>query len=235
VAVSRLCTAANAATLAKEVRKVAAAHAAGAGTYARLLARRLDELGVPTETADRLQTALATQALLAAITQADDRGVVPVLAAATIPTSEAAVGECVKQATGWTRELEGNLWPLVERVPGLADDQKARAELILDDVRQALTSDALVSTTPLAELRQTAAQRLLDVLVPPSPKPPPQPPQPPPHQGQGDKPKPAVSPIPPKGNERVPADKLTARIAEIKQAHPAAVIDVEIHWRPGAE
>ena len=235
VAVSRLCTAANAATLAKEVRQVAAAHAAGAGTYARLLARRLDELGVPAETADRLQTAVATQALLAAITQADDRGVVPVLAAATIPTSEAAVGECVKQATGWTRELEGNLWPLVERVPGLADDQKARAELILDDVRQALTSDAHVSTTPLAELLQTATQRLLDVLLRPSPKPLPQPPQPPPHQGQGDKPKPALNPIPPKGNEYVPADKLTARIAEIKQAHPAAVIDVEIHWRPGAE
>jgi len=235
VAVSRLCTAANAATLAKEVRNVATAHAAGAGTYARLLARRLDELGVPVEHADRLQTAEATQALLTEITQTDDRGVVSVLAAAAIPTSEAAVGECVKQAADWSRQLEGNLWPLVEKVSGLVDDQKARAEAILDDVRQALTSDAHVSTTPLAELLQTAAQRLLDVLVPPSPKPPPQPPQPPPHQGPGGKPKPPVNPIPAKGNERVAADKITARIAEIQQAHPAAVIEVEIHWRPGAE
>jgi hypothetical protein len=228
VAVSRLCTAANASVLAGKVKEIATAAAPGARQYAALLRQRLHGLGVG-DTADRLATATATQALLDAVVQSDERGVVGILARATVPTTETAIGECVRNAGGWARSLEGEFWALADRVAGLPEDLKARAQPILDDVRQALVNDSHVNPTPLGDVIATASRRLLDVLVP-APGPVPPPPPPPPPRPDPDR---VPLPVPATGSESVSPERVVDRIAEIRRAHPAAEIEVAIRWKTG--
>jgi hypothetical protein len=220
IAISPLCTATNAATLAARVKEIAASSAAGARQYAGLLRRRLTGLGIAEADATRLQTAAATQALLDSLVQSDDRGVVGVLARAAVPTSEAAMGECVKNGPSWGRSLEGEFFALADRVAGMAEDVQARAKPILDDVRQSLRHDAHVNPTPLGDVLATASRRLLDVLLPPDPPPPPPPPP-----GRKE------LRIPNSGSESIAADRASERIAQIQQAHPSAEIEVSIRWK----
>jgi hypothetical protein len=232
VAVSQLCTAANAAVLGSKIKEIAAANAAGVRQYTDLLRQRLAGLGVAEAAADRLKTADAARSLLDSIVQTDERGVVGALARATIPTTEKAVGECVKGGTSWVRSLDGAFWGLADRVAGLPDDIKTRAAPIFDDVRQALAHDSHVGLTSLNDVLTTAYQRLLDVAMPqqtvvrPDPRPEPVP-QPIPDPG----PNPAK--VPAEGREeRLSPERATDRIAEIRKTHPTAEIEVSISWKP---
>lgn len=232
VAVSQLCTAANAAVLGSKIKEIAATNAAGVRQYTELLGQRLAGLGVAATAADRLQTAEATRALLDSIVQTDERGVVGALARAVIPTTEKAVGECVKGGASWVRSLDGEFWGLADRVAGLADDVKNRAAPILDDVRQALTHDSHVGLTSLNDVISTAYRRLLDVVVPQQPvvRPEPRPePVPQPIPGPG----PTSVKLPAEGREeRLSPERATDRIAEIRKTHPTAEIEVSISWKP---
>ncbi len=226
VAVSQLCTAANAVSLGSKVKAIVTANAAGIRQYSQALRKRLAELGVNDAAADRIKTADATHVLFDAIAQTDERGVTGVLARCTIPTTENAVGECVKKASEWAGSLDGDFWGLVERVAGLPDDLKNRAKPILDDVRQVLTHDAHVTPTALRDVISTASKRLFDVLVPRPDPVPVSPPPPPPDPLPGK----VVSPT--GAEERLSPERAAEKIAEIRRAHPAAEIEVSIRWKP---
>ena len=229
IAISPLCTATNAATLAARVKEIAATSAAGARQYAGLLRRRLTGLGIAEADAARLQTAVATQSLLDALIQSDDRGVIGVLARAAVPTSETAMGECVKNSPSWGRSLEGEFFALADRVAGVAEDVQARAKPILDDVRQSLRHDAHVNPTPLGDVLATASRRLLDVLVPPTAGQ--QPPITEPRPPQRPTPDAVKLKIPASGSESIAADRAAELIAQIQHAHPTAEIEVSIRWK----
>ena len=237
VAVSPLATAANAGTLGSKVKEIAAAAKGAAQQYTQLLRQRLASLGVADGTADRLRTAEATLTLLNGVAGANAKDVVGVLARATVPTTDIAMSECIKGSAKWVAALEDRVWDLVHQIQQGGADVQQRAAPILADVRQALTLDDHIATTPLKTVLDTAYQRLLAVFVQqqvappvqPTPTPPPTPPLPSPT------PVPApVQRIPPKGEEKV-ADSEGAkqRIDQIRRAHPSARIEVTIRWSNG--
>jgi len=237
VAVSPLATAANAAAAGAKVKEIAARSSAAVGHYARLLEARLAGLGVARDAAERMKTADAAAAVLAAVAVAAPKDVVAVLARAAVPTSERAMSECIMKADTWARALEDRVWDLVGQIGRADPDVQSRAAPILADVREALGHDDHVATTPLSEVLDTAYQRLLAVFVrtpPPAPASSPaerQAPEPP------LRPSPAVSApaIPARGTENIPdADSAKARIDQIRQAHPRATIEVTIRWSDGA-
>ena len=148
------------------------------------------------------------------------------LARAAVPTTDIAMSECIKGSAKWVTGLEDRVWDLVNQIQQGGTDVQQRAAPILADVRQALTLDDHVATTPLKAVLDTAYQRLLAVFIqqpiqpPPSPPPPlPPPPPPPPLK------------IPARGEEKV-ADSENAkqRIDQIRLAHPNAKIEVIIRW-----
>ena len=253
VAVSPLATAANAAALGSRVKPIALGALASARQYADLLRERLGSLGVAPEAADRLKTAEASVALLDRLAAVDAKGVVGVLSEAKIPTTDAALGECVKGAGGWAGHLQDRVWNLVHQVTQGAPEIAARAAPVLDDLRATLSKDAHVTGTPLKTVLDTAYDRLLGVLLPPPvPSPPPPVDQPPtPQLPTPQLPPPPVTPppvtpppvtppspplqkIPAKGEERVAdAGQAQQRIDQIRAAHPGATIEVTIRWSEG--
>jgi hypothetical protein len=135
------------------------------------------QLGLPTDTADRMRTAIASQTLVEKLAVAETTGIVHILAAAAIATSEAAMAECVSKAA----ELEGNLdtagWQTFDLIARLPEQHQPKANQILKSVREALTSDEhAIQLAPALKGAQSEAMRLLEKLVevkPPSPEPPP--------------------------------------------------------------
>jgi hypothetical protein len=94
--------------------------------------------------------------------QASDEELVDRLAAATIATSLAAMGESATKAS----ELEGNLatanWEIFEALAKLVDDRREEAASILGEVRAALTSDEhVLELAPALKGAQARAVRLL--------------------------------------------------------------------------
>jgi len=229
VTASPLPTAANAVTVGSKVKAIAVGAKASVQTYVQLLKHRLTSLGVVDDTAERLKTAEATRSLLDQIGAAEAKDVIAVLARAEIRTTEIAMGVCVKGSGQWVSCLEDRVWDLVEKVQRTPELQQ-RAELILSDMRQAVTNDDHVATAPLKTVLDTAYQRLLGVIVPLTPPPDPQlQPQPQPL------PLPVgVIKIPRSGEEKgLTAASATQRIGQIQQAHPAAKIEVTIRWSEG--
>jgi hypothetical protein len=227
VAVSPLATAANAGTLGAKVKEIAAGAKGTAQQYAQLLKQKLASLGVSEGAADRLKTAEATVTLLSALTTANAKDVVGLLARATVPTTDIAMSECIKGSGKWVVSLEDRVWDLVHQIQQAAPDVQQRAAPVLADVRQALTLDDHVATTPLKTVLDTAYQRLLAVFVrqPITPPPPPPPPPPLPEPTQR---------IPSNGEEKVTdADSVKQRIDQIRRAHPHAKIEVVIRWSDG--
>ena len=98
---------------------------------------RLTQQGLDVDKADRLKTAVATQALVDRLCQAEPGLIVNLLATTAVATSESAMGECVGKAA----ELEGNLdtagWDIFEAVGELADDRQTEGEEIVSAVRSA--------------------------------------------------------------------------------------------------
>ena len=228
VAVSPLATAANAGTLGSKVKEIAAGAKGSAQQYAQILKQKLGSLGVPDGAADRLKTAEATVTLLNTLASANAKDVVGVLARATVPTTDIAMSECIKGSAKWVAILEDRVWDLVHQIQQAAPDVQQRAAPILADVRQALSLDDHVATTPLKTVLDTAYQRLLAVFVqqPITPLPPPPPPPPPPPEPN--------QRIPAKGEEKVAdAESVKQRIDQIRRAHPHAKIEVTIRWSDG--
>ena len=233
VAASQLATAANAVSLGSKVKEIAASAQASARRYAHLLRQRLASLGVDENAANRLKTAEATARLLDDVTAAEAKDVVGWLARAAIPTTEIAVGECVKSASKWVVSLEDRVWDLVAKVQRSAVDVQQQAAPILDDVRKVVANDAHVTGLALKDVLDVAYDRLFGVLLPPLP-PSPTPVPPIAIKPTVKIPPPKAVPIPRSGEEKgLTADSAPQRIDQIRQAHPTAKIEVTIRWVEG--
>lgn len=186
VAISRLLSATNVGKLSGEAQKIASDARRGCQAYCQRLKDRLTRLDMDPEAADRMKTAVATQALVERLHAAEAADVVKLLATSDIATSEAAMGECRAKAA----ELEGNLdtagWDIFEAIGQLTDQRQATAQEILAELRQALASDEhVLELAPALKGAQARAVRLLTKAAEEPPKPPivpppgPEPPGPP--------------------------------------------------------
>jgi hypothetical protein len=156
VSVSPLCNAPNLAILSREVRSIAEAHREGP----RRLRKSLKERGVPAE-APRLRSVDATLELLEQVLAGDGRGdevVVKALASARVPTSEEAMGECLKKGGSLSDQLGATSWEIIESVQSLGGP----AREIRLEVERALGSDEhVIELAPALKTAQAKAVRLL--------------------------------------------------------------------------
>jgi hypothetical protein len=105
--------------------------------YAKKLRDRVQKMGIALADSDRLRTAEATVALLAAVSHATPDSLVEKLAVAAVATSEQAMGECVGKAAGLGGALDAASWDLLEAVAQLGDARKEAAQHMVDSVAQA--------------------------------------------------------------------------------------------------
>ena len=129
----------------------------------------------------RQQTAESAQALLGALAQADEAGLVATLAAAPLHTSEAAVGRTLGQALVCADALANTRWQLFDAMRDLHDQRRDAALALLQHVCEALRNDEHVQPLKarLEELERDA-MRLLTAAVPGVVSTPPAPTAPPP-------------------------------------------------------
>lgn len=187
VSISPLRKVNNLTLLESDVMKKAAASRNTCEKYVQELRNCLRKFELNTET-DRLKTTFSTFALVERICSGEPGNVVGALANADIATSEAAMGECLSKASALGATLEGTNWELFESIGELADERKATADEILNEVKQALCSDEHVNSLGSAlKAAQSKALRLLTKPTP-SPTPTPKPPEPQPIRKQGKQP-----------------------------------------------
>ena len=185
---SPLRNAANVNQLAADVKKTAESARLACQNYLQRLRNRLGKMKVALDQSERAQTASATLGLIEKIRAAEPGDVVSVLASATVATSEAAMGECLRKAGELSGTLESGGWVVFEAVSKLSDERKNAAEEVLELVRGALQRDEHV--TQLAPALSEAQVKALGLLTVTSPPPPP----------NEKKPEP---PLPPKRDKRV--------------------------------
>ena len=85
------------------------------------------------------------------------------LASAEIVTSDAAMGTAFAQAPTLRPWLEGDDWPLFEKLQSIGDGRAAAAKKIVEDIKEALTSDEHV--IPLKTTLSAAKRRAIDLLA----------------------------------------------------------------------
>jgi hypothetical protein len=166
VAASRLLSAGNVSKLATEVKQRASETRQSCQRYRQRLRDRLTQQGLEVDSADRLKTAAATQALVDRLCLTEPGLVVNLLATAAVATSEHAMGECVSKAA----ELEGNLdtagWDIFDAVGKLTDDRQEKAQQIVSAVQSALVSDEhATQLAPALRGEQARAVQLLTKIV----------------------------------------------------------------------
>ncbi|QEG24770.1 DUF6079 family protein [Mariniblastus fucicola] len=184
VTASELNSAANAAKLAEEVKKVVSENAANVESYRTQVSSALTKLGVGPDQSKRMQTANACVSLFSQI-QSNSSGndIVNAIADFSIPTTKEAMGECCKGGGGLADFLKGFEFGWFENIKALAGNKKTEADNVLAEVKLALSEDEHVK--PLRstfEAAESTAVRLLrpdDPAPQPEPGPEPQPPAPP--------------------------------------------------------
>jgi hypothetical protein len=194
---------------------------------ARLLARlreRLQGLGIEPSGSARLGTASAALSLIESILSPQSHGVVAVLASATIPSSDQALGRSLKSAAQVLGTLESTNWDVFDAVGRLSDERRAAAAGIRQRVSEALGHDEIAQALGpvLSQAQRDALNLLVDTGKPADP-PRPAPPPPPPVAGEevlgeGD----AVLSA---GEARVALEKLQKQLADEPQAR------LELKWR----
>lgn len=152
----------------------------------RLLAvveRCLGRAGLSQEESDRWRATRSGVTLLDALRAADDDGVIPALAGASLEPSPQAVGATLARAETTTAALDNDGWPALERALSLADHHLRAADLrrrTLDLLRH--DEHAAPEGGRLATLVREAAALLAELAGPlslrPEPDPAPDPPPP---------------------------------------------------------
>jgi hypothetical protein len=186
VTASPLCNAMNVAKFVDEVKRIASEHREACDELLPILKRHvLQYSGVGADTA-RVKTALATRMLVDDVSKAAANDMVQSLCAATIETSESAMGTSLKKARLLVDVLNGTKWNLFDAIKKLDGRRGEAARLILSDLEDALSKDeyAIALAPVLASLEGKAAQLLADIPSPAGPQPgkagPDAPPAPPP-------------------------------------------------------
>jgi hypothetical protein len=135
------------------------------------------------EKVDRVRTAKAVRKLLGDCENKKATALVSAIASATLETSGTAMGRSLKSAAAILDCLRTTKWDLFHGVSQLSDERKTQADLLLQDVRSALSMDELALAGGLAAKLSDAESRAIRLLTPSKPAeptPPAEPPQPPP-------------------------------------------------------
>ncbi len=192
-------SAGNVQLLAKAVQDQASAVHTACEALPGLLAELWATWGHPGPTPERLRTARAVQGLLTALAGADADAVrvVEVVAAATVDTSEAAMGASLKKAPAVVQTLSNTNWPLLSGLRARAESGSEAARQVLQDIAVVLAADeyAVGMSARLTELESRATAIIVGAPSPPPAVHPPTPPEPP--------------PLPPVGG---PADRSRSRV-----------------------
>lgn len=163
--------AANVGKLIDEVRQKSADKRAAVGRLVALVRDRSARY-VTGVTGARQESAESAQALLAALAQAAEGDVVGTLAAASLHTSEAAVGRTLGQAQACADALDSGNWQLFDALRDIGDHRRDAALSIMDRLSEALASDEhVVPLKPRVEELGRDAVRLLAAPTPVSPVP----------------------------------------------------------------
>ena len=174
LAISRLLNASNLTTLASKVKESVGGLKADCDLLPDRLQLILKNLGVSESNigkSDRVCTAKAVRKLLADCEGKEATALVGAIATATMETSGTAMGRSFKSATTILDCLRNTKWDLFEGVSHLADERKTQADMLLQDVRSALSTDELALAGGLSSKLSEAETRAIKLLTPPKPKP----------------------------------------------------------------
>ena len=122
-----------------------------------------------------------TLLVVVGVVQDEATALVGAIAMATMETSGMAMGRSFKSATSILDCLRNTKWDLFEGVSHLGDERKTQADLLLQDVRSAISTDELALAGGLPAKLSDSESRAIKLLTPP--KPPIDPPPPPPKKG----------------------------------------------------
>ncbi|WP_431858864.1 phage resistance protein [Azospirillum sp.] len=168
----------NAARLVAQITEKAAAVRPAVDTLTGDLERRLTAFGVDADAANRLTTAKAARAMLAALAGASTDRAVAAFAGAVLRTSDTAVARAMATAADADVALRDSSWDVFETLRRLTDHRATAARTLLGRVSEVLAADehVLALKPALAELHRSALMLLTDVAAPPPGGPPRQPP-----------------------------------------------------------
>ena len=224
VTASELNSAANAAKLAEDVKKVVTDNAAKVEAYRSQVSDALTKLAVTLDDSKRLQTASACVSLFSQI-QSNSSGndIVNVIADFSIPTTKEAMGNCCKQGGDLADFLNGFEFGWFENIKALTGTKKSEAEYVLADVKLALTEDEHVK--PLRSTFEAAESTAVRLLRPddspnPAPEPAPQPPA-----------APGVQIVDQGNNTRIDVSEVENLIGSLKsKLKPNQKIKLDVSW-----
>ncbi|CAO3401287.1 phage resistance protein [Azospirillum palustre] len=164
----------NTARLVTLVTEKAALLRPAADALAVDLERRLVAFGIELESSNRLTTAKAARALLAAIAAATTERVVASFAGAALLTSDTAVARAMATAADASAALRDSSWEVFETLRRLTDHRSTAAQALLVRVGEALAADehVLPLRPALADLHRSALTLLTDVAPPRDSEPP---------------------------------------------------------------
>jgi hypothetical protein len=173
-AISRLLNAGNLANLATKVNESVVALKSDCESLPdrlQLILKNLGSSDADIEKADRIKTAKCVRKLLVDCAGKDATALVSLIANAKVETSATAMGRSLKSATSVLDCLRSTKWDLFSGVAHLGDDRRTQADLLLQDVRSALSTDELALAGGLAAKLSDAESRAIRLLTPPKPNP----------------------------------------------------------------
>jgi hypothetical protein len=174
VAAPPLLSAASVAKFVADVKNMAAQYQQGVDRLCSALRQYLVRLDIDAHSAPRLQTSLATLALIRGVVGASKDDLVSVIAQANVATSSAAMGESLKKAGDMSAVLENTSWELFDKIAQLPRERAPEAPSIVERVKDALRRDEhVVELKRALKEAQSAALELLTSLVEVTPPPPP--------------------------------------------------------------
>jgi hypothetical protein len=180
IAASPLLNAQNVSTLVNEAASVAREYSSEVDRLRSQLQRHLGAFGIQAAEANRFKTVEASSALLIEIQASKGDAIIDALEKASVATSETAMGQVLKGARDMADALQNAKWALFDKIDGLGDPYKERAEAIVSLVKNALIPDEHVSSlaSTLDQAQSEAISLLADAATKPYPPTPESPPEP---------------------------------------------------------
>ena len=168
---SALLNVSNVNRLSDEVKRKAADARSGCRQLVRQLGDVAASFGLDGSLTNRGRTATSSAALVETLADAAIDRVVPLLAGATIATSEAAMAASISEAGRLFETLQAGNWDLFDALARVADERHTAAEAIRRRVADALAADEyVVRFAPELRAAQSEAVKLLS--QPPAAPPP---------------------------------------------------------------
>jgi len=207
--ISKLLNAANLATLAEKIQQCVTEYRADCDSLPDHLQHRLSQLGTAEQQlrkSNRVRTATAMRALLAACDGQEPTTLVGVIAQATVEMHSTAMGKSLKSARAVLDCLKSTRWDLFSAVGQLQDERRGEADRLIVDVRMSVETDEHALVGGLAAKLSDAEGRAIKLLTP---APPPEP-------------KPGIPPNPPRAGWKTVDTASKARVS-----HTDSIVEIE--------